>query len=65
MVSVVLIWSYMLLTMFPVGYGVLHLLIGKRGYRVRYAGSYLMRGMRRDRSRFPRQGVWSACRVET
>ncbi len=45
MVSVVLIWSYMLLTMFPVGYGVLHLLIGKRGYRVRYAGSYLVCGL--------------------
>ena len=35
----------MLLTMFPVGYGVLRLIIGRRGYQVRHAGSYLVCGL--------------------
>lgn len=45
MLSVVFIWSYMLLTMFLTGYAVLRYLSEKLGYRIRHAGSYLVCGL--------------------
>ena len=45
MLSVILIWCYMLITTFLVGYGVLHVLAGRMSYRIRHMDSYLLCGL--------------------
>lgn len=45
MLSVILIWCYMLITTFLVGYGVLHALAGRMSYQIRHMDSYLLCGL--------------------
>lgn len=45
MLSVILIWCYMLITTFLVGYGVLHVLTSRIPYRIRHMDSYLFCGL--------------------
>ncbi|MBO5473818.1 MAG: hypothetical protein J6A08_08550 [Lachnospiraceae bacterium] len=45
MLSVILIWCYMLVTASAVGYGVLHVLTSRIPYRIRHMDSYLMCGL--------------------
>lgn len=45
MLSVILIWCYMLMTAFLAGYGVLSLLTSRIPYRIRYTDSYLLCGL--------------------
>lgn len=45
MLSVILIWCYMLITAFLVGYGTLHVLTSRIPYRIRYMDSYLFCGL--------------------
>lgn len=45
MLSVILIWCYMLITTFLVGYGVMQVLAGRASYQIRHMDSYLLCGL--------------------
>ncbi|MCM1121735.1 MAG: hypothetical protein NC416_04050 [Eubacterium sp.] len=45
MLSVIVIWIYMFLTTFPIGYGIIYAVTGRTSYRVRHMDSYLVCGL--------------------